>query len=104
MDPKPRKRPWRERRLTRQEEEASVRLLLIGPALLVAVLAPLSWCRPPELVAATAAPAAVAEAPGLPLNDPEVEVAAAVEQREHVEGSVAPAAPVVGVQPLVLAE
>jgi hypothetical protein len=40
----------------------------------------------------------------LPLNDPEVEVTAAVEQREHVEGSIAPAAPVVGVQRFVLTE
>jgi hypothetical protein len=104
MDRKPRKRPWRERRLTRREEEASVRLLFIGPALLVAVLAPLSWFSPPELVAATAAPAALTEAPELLLNDPEVEVTAAVEQREHVGGSIAPAAPVVGVQRFVLTE
>ena len=62
MDPKPRKLPWRQRRLTRREEEASVRLLLIGPALLVAVLAPLAWCSPPEPAAATAAPATLTEA------------------------------------------
>ena len=42
MHPKPRRVPWRQRRLTRREEEASVRLLVIGPALLVAVLASLS--------------------------------------------------------------
>ena len=78
-----------------------MRLLLMGPALVGAVLAPLSWLSPPDTVAATAAPAALTEAPALPLKDPEVEVAAAVEQREHGEGS---AAPVVGVQPLVRAE
>ena len=63
MDPKPRRKvPWRQRRLTRREEEASVRLLFIGPALLVAVLAPLSWCSPPDPVAGMTAPAALTEA------------------------------------------
>ena len=69
MDPKPRKRPWRQRRLTRREEEASVRLLVIVPALLVALLAPLSWCSPPGSVADTIAPAAIAEAIDRPFHD-----------------------------------
>ena len=58
MKPKPRKASWRHRRLTRREEVASVWMLFVVPALMVALLAPLSWCSPPGAAGETTGPAA----------------------------------------------
>ena len=60
MKPKPRKTPWRHRRLTRREELASVWVLFLLPVLMVALSAPLSWCSAPE-TADMAEPAAIVE-------------------------------------------